>query len=495
MRRFWPRRLAGQLIVGLLLTLLLGQMVTLSLFQEDRSRLLQESGQRHLLQRLASAPALLVATDPELEPILLRNLSTPLMQLRMTATPELQGIPSPRIARFLSQVVGMPLAVEASRVPQQTDCRPEPFRHRPSDSRYQQHRYQERHDQDHHDHGHQYPEQRDQAMRHRGPMHPHGVACQGILQVAIELPDGRWLHADMIPKPPTDPWPDWLIPGLLVTALAMVLVVVLSIRRLTRPLRNLSAAALALGRGEGAQLDEQGPEDLREVIRAFNRMQAQLNKHLDDRTRLLAALSHDLKTPITRMRLSVEMMPDNEDRQALLRSLAEMSQLAETTLDFVRGASGEDARLLDLDALLDSLIEDRLVSSQAITYHSPGRALLRGRSTALRRLFDNLIENALKYGHQVDISLQQAASGHEWQIMLKDQGPGIPEADQARMFEPFQRLEDSRSRDTGGTGLGLSIARTLARQHGGDIELANRYDKGQICGLCVLVTLPCEGMD
>ncbi|ODC04427.1 hypothetical protein BFW38_13685 [Terasakiispira papahanaumokuakeensis] len=469
MRRFWPRRLAGQLIVGLLLTLLLGQMVTLSLFQEDRSRLLQESGQRHLLQRLASAPALLVATDPELEPILLRNLSTPLMQLRMTATPELQGIPAPRIARFLSQVVGMPLAVEASRVPQQADCQ-QPVSDRPSMPR-------------------------DRGGRHRGLMHPHGVACQGILQVAIELPDGRWLHADMIPKPPTDPWPDWLIPGLLVTALAMVLVVVLSIRRLTRPLRNLSAAALALGRGEGAQLDEQGPEDLREVIRAFNRMQAQLNKHLDDRTRLLAALSHDLKTPITRMRLSVEMMPDNEDRQALLRSLAEMSQLAETTLDFVRGASGEDARLLDLDALLDSLIEDRLVSSQAITYHSPGRALLRGRSTALRRLFDNLIENALKYGHQVDISLQQAASGHEWQIMLKDQGPGIPEADQARMFEPFQRLEDSRSRDTGGTGLGLSIARTLARQHGGDIELANRYDKGQICGLCVLVTLPCEGTD
>lgn len=468
MRRLWPRRLAGQLIVGLLLTLLLGQLVTLSLFQEDRSRLLQESGQRHLLQRLASAPALLVATEPALEPVLLRNLSTPLMRLRMTAIPELEGVPSPRIARFLSQVVGMPLAVEASRVTPQPDC--QPASDRPSMTR-------------------------DRGGRHHGPMHPHALSCLGMLQVAIEMPDGRWLHADMVPKPPSDPWPDWLIPGLLVTALAMVLVVVFSIRRLTRPLRNLSAAALAMGRGEGAQLDEQGPEDLREVIRAFNRMQGQLNKHLDDRTRLLAALSHDLKTPITRMRLSVEMMPDSEERQALLRSLEEMSQLAETTLDFVRGASGEDARLLDLDALLDSLIEDRLMSSQTITYHSPGRALLRGRPTALRRLFDNLIENALKYGHQVEISLQRSTVGHEWWVTLDDQGPGVPEADQARMFEPFQRLEGSRSRDTGGTGLGLSIARTLARQHGGDIELANRYAQGQCCGLSVKVTLPCEGMD
>ncbi|HAU19140.1 MAG TPA: sensor histidine kinase, partial [Marinobacter adhaerens] len=252
-----------------------------------------------------------------------------------------------------------------------------------------------------------------------------------------------------------------------------------------RPMNELSQAAHAFGRGEKVRIPEKGPEDVREVTRAFNQMQDQVGRAQEDRARLLAALAHDLRTPITSMRLRVEMLPEGEDRDRLLDSLREMQHLAEATLDFIRGTTTEQHRRYDLATLLDSLCGDLQEMGLAVHCDDSPRCVLQGQPEAVKRALRNLIENAVNYGDQAEVTL--ATTDTEAVVTIVDQGPGILEADRERVFEPFYRLEHSRSRETGGAGLGLAIARTLIRGMGGDIRLG-AGPGGQ--GLQVSVTLP-----
>jgi signal transduction histidine kinase len=278
-----------------------------------------------------------------------------------------------------------------------------------------------------------------------------------------------------------------LVPHLLVWVAIFFALAALAVRLITRSLDRLARAADRLGADpEGPPIEESGPTEIRRVIRAFNRMQAQVRDYVLERTRLLGAISHDLKTPLTRMRLRAELMEDPALRAKLVRDVAEMEAMASAALDFARSLGRESPRQpVDVAALIERLREDRRETGAEVTVEGEPRGAIYAHPEALRRCLDNLVENAIRYGERAHIRVADGDDG--LRIAVADEGPGIPEADLERVFEPFFRLEPSRNRASGGTGLGLSIARNIARWHGGDVRLRNRGD-GE--GLVAEVWLP-----
>jgi signal transduction histidine kinase len=221
------------------------------------------------------------------------------------------------------------------------------------------------------------------------------------------------------------------------------------------------------------------------AARAFNRMQARLETFVRDRTQMLAAISHDLRTPITRMRLRAEMMSEGDQQRRMLADLDEIQAMIEATLSFARDdAVAEPPKRFDLAALVQTVADEAEDGGGQVEVRSPPRAPFLGRPLALKRALANLIGNALRYGTQARVTLEEAAD--HWSIIVDDDGPGVPEAELERVFEPFYRLETSRSRDTGGVGLGLAVVRSIVTRHGGRVVLANRAGGG----LRATVTLP-----
>jgi signal transduction histidine kinase len=251
----------------------------------------------------------------------------------------------------------------------------------------------------------------------------------------------------------------------------------------TRSLNRLARAADTIGENpDGPALEETGPSEIRRVIGAFNRMQTRVNGYIQERASLLGAISHDLKTPITRLRLRTEMLPDKEVGARMQRDLDEMESMVGSTLEFFRGLSAEPGRRpIDVDALVESIAEDRRDIGQQVGVSGSARAPYLGHPQALRRCIENLVGNALRYGGSVAIELDD--SPERLRIAIRDRGPGIPPAELERVFEPYYRLDASRNLASGGVGLGLSIARNIARWHGGDIVLENSPDGGLIAAI------------
>ncbi len=215
----------------------------------------------------------------------------------------------------------------------------------------------------------------------------------------------------------------------------------------------------------------------RETVRAFNLMRARLDRYVRDRTAMLAAVSHDFRTPITSLRLHAEFVEDPETRAKILAALDEMQRMTEDALAFIReDMQREETRTVDLHALVDSVAADLAELGHDIAVADSGRVLVACRPAALRRALRNLLENAAAYGGRAAVRIEPGDA--ELRVVVEDEGPGIRDADLERVFEPFVRLEASRSRDTGGSGLGLAIARGIVRGHGGDIVLANRAEGG-----------------
>jgi len=291
--------------------------------------------------------------------------------------------------------------------------------------------------------------------------------------VQARLADGTRVTFDSRQPAEASDWPYRLLISLTVLLAAVIVVALVAVRWVTRPLKTLAQAADTLGEDiNRPPLDERGPDEVRSAARAFNLMQERLAKFIRDRTRIFAAMSHDLKTPITRMRLRAELLGDPQLRAKFVKDLEEMESLIGATLDFMRGLDDrEAAQPLDIMALLESLQEDAREVGGKVRIEGGAHAPFHGHAQALKRCLGNLIHNAVKYGKAATVSVED--TGAQLRILVRDQGPGIPEADLERVFEPFHRLEGSRSRDTGGTGLGLSIARNIARAHGGEIVLRN----------------------
>lgn len=313
------------------------------------------------------------------------------------------------------------------------------------------------------------------VQRH-GPGSPLSSSLNFIAQV--QLQDGQWVQfAYYLPKELAD-WPWDLFVGLLILLTSVLLVSFYAIRWITRPLSTLATAAADLGKDiEHAPLAETGPTEVRHAARAFNTMQRRLSRFVKERTRILAAVSHDLKTPITRMRLRLEDIENPGLRDKFDSDLGDMQTLVQSSLDFMRGiAIKEETRPLDINSLLDSLAEDALEMGHTVTLHGEATMPYQGKPLALKRCLGNLIDNAIQYGHSAEIRIQD--SEDNLVIIISDRGPGLPESALEQVFEPFVRMEPSRNTKTGGTGLGLSIARNIARAHGGELWLEIARDGG-----------------
>lgn len=289
----------------------------------------------------------------------------------------------------------------------------------------------------------------------------------GWYEIRIDLPaDARGL-------------PDRVIWEMLIRLGVLLAFLLLVVRWVNRPLSTLAGAADRFGRNlDEPPLPEQGPSEVVRAAQAFNRMQVRLRELVREKGRMLAAVSHDLKTPLTRLRLRAELLPDADLRAKIGRDLDEMESMVAATLDLMRGAvDAEPLQRTDLVALVESLADDYEDTGRSIEVVAGGAmAPVEVRPQALRRAVANLVDNGLKYGARVRVRVGDEADAVT--IDVEDEGPGIPGAELERVLEPFYRLEGSRNRETGGSGLGLSIARAIAIEHAGSLVLANREPTG-----------------
>ncbi|MDH4191928.1 MAG: ATP-binding protein [Betaproteobacteria bacterium] len=314
------------------------------------------------------------------------------------------------------------------------------------------------------------------------PMMPHRLGGYGMhdfsprgafFTVQIALRDGSWATFDTFLSPQTAAIPVRVALTLLILLVSVVVVSLVAVRWVTGPLSSLARAADKLGADiNRPPLPETGPLEVRHAARAFNTMQGRLARFIADRTRVLTAISHDLKTPITRMRLRTELLDDEAVRGKFEKDLDEMESMVTQTLDFMRDTNSSEAvQRVDLEALLESLQTDYQEIGDTVEIEGRVARPYACRPRALRRCLTNIVDNAIRYGKRASLRVEDGAE--RIVIRVVDEGPGIPEHEIEKAFEPFFRGEASRSRDTGGTGLGLGIARNIARAHGGELSLRN----------------------
>ncbi|MBJ2227211.1 MULTISPECIES: sensor histidine kinase [Pseudomonas] len=305
-------------------------------------------------------------------------------------------------------------------------------------------------------------------------------------QVHLKLADGSPVTIDVRPSMvPLSPW----LPVVLLGQLAlMILCTWLAVRIAIRPLTRLAQAVENLDPNtHPVHLDEQGPTEVAHAAIAFNAMQARIAAYLKERMQLLAAISHDLQTPITRMKLRAELMDDCGDKDKLWNDLGEMEHLVREGVAYARSVHGatEESRRTDLDSFLDSLVFDYQDMGKDVQLSGKSNAVIHTRPHALRRVLVNLTDNALKFAGAAQLRVEPK-EGDSLSVTVMDRGPGIAEEELARVIEPFYRVENSRNRSTGGTGLGLAIAQQLAQALGGTLTLRNREGGG----LCAELRLP-----
>ncbi|MCB5409148.1 ATP-binding protein [Pseudogemmobacter faecipullorum] len=311
-----------------------------------------------------------------------------------------------------------------------------------------------------------------------------GAAMLGLsVQLGYGPRASEWLNLRVLPLPATRAWPQkWAFFLPFLASLVAVLIAGLwFLRQITRPLRQMTLAATAVGAGDHRlRLPESGPGELRQMAGAFNEMQRQISRFEADRQQMLASIGHDLRTPITSLRLRTELLGDDQQREPMIRTLDEMAVMAADITLFARDMQmAEPVQSIDLAALLGQICSER-----GLDFHAAEALHLKLRPVALRRAVSNLIDNAQRYAGHAEISLEASEGGAV--IRVCDSGPGIPPGELAGITEPFRRGEASRNRQTGGYGLGLSIAGHIAGAHGGELRLSNRQPRG----LCAELRLP-----
>lgn len=448
-RAFWPRGMAWQFIVLILVGLLATQVIGVLLLRLN-APLLNPVSRDQVLDRHVIAWRLLQQSPPEAAPSLLEKFSSPTARFWMGDAPAAAQVSDPEERHALESL--------RSRMGQAAGLR---------------------------------------AWAQLGPAQerpwlcvrdPQDGWCRIALHTAIELDDGRWLHAEQQPLAGYQWW-RLLRFSLPASTVPVLLIALLFFWKTLRPIKALAHAAERVSRGERVPpLPMKGPLEVREVSAAFNLMQEKLRRFVDDRTRMLAAISHDFRTPITAVRLRAEMVSDRALRTAMVRTLDDMRVMVDQTLRFAREEeTSEPTQCIDLYALLADMQTGRQAGGQKVTLAPapPGRTRYRGQLVSLKRTLRNLLDNAVKHGGSAHITLSRQRGG--WRIDIEDHGPGLPEHMLERVFLPFVQLVDANPRDAAsGVGLGLSIARSCARAQGGDVTLANRPPGG----LCATVTLP-----
>ncbi len=478
MTRFLPKSLFGQTLLILLLGLVVSHAIGAWIYAGAREQAVRAIGGFAAAQRVANLSRLVEDAPPDWRPRMVAALSDPTFRVALATQPPAQ-LPADAdgAAKVIEDYVRQQLPDRADRqvraavfaptgLPGGPPFGPQ-FDHRPPP----------------------------------GPMGGMGMGGMGGmmhqmmgpdfgvwrgLQVAVKLSDGQWLSfATTLPQgAPSVSWQ--FIISMALMGVIVVAVSVWAVRRVTAPLGMLSAAADRLGRDVAAEpLAETGTSEMQRAARAFNRMQERLRRLVESRTQMLAALSHDLRTPLTLLRLRTEEVADTNERDKMLATIAEMDEMIGTTLASARDeVRAEPRRRVDVAALLASVVDDMADAGLPVTMAPAAPQIHDCQPGALKRAITNLLDNAVKYGTRAQAAISTTAKAIE--ITIDDDGPGIPEAELPRVFQPFYRVEESRNRDTGGTGLGLAIAQSIVQAHGGELTLANRPGGG----LRATITLP-----
>lgn len=448
--RYWLGSLTGQIILVALCALVLVQLISLQIYRLEREEALGLVNSRFTLQRLMAVTRLLHQSPPELHREILRASRSETLLLDLSPNAPEAGERHPVFERIVRNRLGHAPGLDI-RISAETG--------------------------------------RGQALppadrRHRHA--PHDRRPDIRLYGGIELENGLWLRFTSLVDTEVPGWSFKAVLSLLLLAALLTGLMVWLLQRTTRPLKQLARRAERLGRGDKAEpLPETGPSEIRDTLSAFNRMQERLDRFVTDRTRMLAAISHDLRTPLTSLQLRCEFLPEGEDKHKLQQGLKRMEQMLNATLRFARDdGQDEPMRDLDLASLVQSLCDDLQDAGHQVSLEERAPILFRGRSQALRRALQNLLENGIKYGNRVEVRLLDEP-GHI-RILIRDFGPGIADDQLEEVFKPFTRLDSARNLEDGSIGLGLAIARTLIHQHGGELHLAN-HPAG---GLLATVLLP-----
>ena len=309
-----------------------------------------------------------------------------------------------------------------------------------------------------------------------------------MLLVSMRLEDQSWINFSTPRLGTVQPFDPAMLALMICLAVVIIVIAALLLVWVTRPLRDLAIAAEHFNLdGKIDPLDESGPSEVRRAAHAFNAMRERILKLVGERTQALAAVSHDLRTPITRVRLRSELMDDVSSREMIDADLQEMEGMIDSTLEFLRsGESTEPKRLINLASIAETCVDNAVDAGRDITFGGMESLTVEGQHLALKRVVGNLIDNALKYATTVRVEARRNDGFAE--IVIADDGPGIPVDKLDSVFDPFVRIETSRSKETGGVGLGLTIARSTARAHHGDIVLVNQPQGG----LSVVLRLPAK---
>jgi signal transduction histidine kinase len=464
MNRLLPKSLFGQtllvLVAGLIVSLLVGSWI----YTLDREQAVRAVGGFSAAQRITNLTKLLQDTPREGRERIVAGLSDQTFRVSLSAQPP-AIIPDDEDAP-VAQAIKEFLVDQLSLAPGQ---QPRVSASLPDTSRF----------------GGLHP------MMGPGPM-MHGFRGFGgfgafrDLRVAVPLPDGQWLSfATALPESGSSFSRQFLL-SMGIMAIVILAVSVWAVRRVTAPLAAVSAAAERLGNDLNAPpMPETGTIETRQASRAFNTMQARLRSLIENRTRMLAAISHDLRTPLTLLRLRAENVENPQERDKMLATIAEMDSMVGVTLQFARDdATTEIRRPTDIAALVQSIVDDMADAGMPVKMEPVEPIVYDCRPDALKRAIRNLLDNAVKYGKAASVAIQTAPKTIE--IVIDDEGPGIPEQELCRVFDPFYRLEESRNRETGGVGLGLAIAQSIVQAHHGKLVLSNRAT----AGLRARITLP-----
>lgn len=457
--RWLPRSLFSRLVLVLLAGLFVAQLVSFAIHMQERGELLLRAGGVQSAQRIADVVRLLESSDAGGRRAIAKVLAEPPLVVRLDRSllapaDAADGSRSALFATLIRRALDDAWRVEAVSV----EAWGEPAR--PPHGR-----------------GAYGPGwMRGHAGADAGPRRMGPPALAFVAQVRLQ--DGTLATFEARQPEPAAGWPYRLLASLAVLLVAVLAVSLLAVRWTTRPLKALADAADDLGRNiNRPPMDESGPIEVARAARAFNTMQARLVAYVRERASVLAAMSHDLKTPVTRLRLRAELLPDAELRRKFTQDLQEMEAMVAATLDYLRGGPGGEAvQPVDMRALLESVQADVAESGGEVALSGRSLAPYPGQPTALKRCIRNLVENAVKYGRRAFVEVQDGDA--ELWILVRDEGPGLPPGELSRVFEPFHRAEPSRNRDTGGTGLGLTIARGIAEAHGGRLTLHNRAEGG-----------------
>jgi signal transduction histidine kinase len=444
MRRLLPRTVTAQLIAVAALALIVSQIVIVTLTISEQQSAIREWWTSYILGRVASVTELLDATAEDVHQKVLFASDTPILTFDISTT-----TPSPPDHSPASEIYTTELRGLIAKPPEQVFAE---VRNPPSYTDVLQYWLR--------------------LWRNETP-----ADTEPWLEAWVQLANGKWLSMEVERRLEPPSLALLLIPAI-TTLLVFGSALVIVIRAITRPIKSLGRAAEAFGRGEEVgPVELTGPAEIREATAAFNNMRERLSRFVLDRTRMLASVGHDLRTPITTMRLRAEFIEDDETRERILASLEEMQHMAEAALAFAREeATSEPTRMVDLTALVQTVCADQADMDRPVTFHENGRLLYPCRANSLKRAVRNLVENAIVHGKSAEVSVRALPA--EVSITVEDRGPGIAEADLGRVFMPFVRLDEARGEETGGIGLGLAIARSIVRGHGGDIRISNRPEGG-----------------